>query len=80
MEEIGKVDSPLCRCSEAEEELTHVLFECGANEKWTKKMFSELIDKIEFPTNAEILLIKAQEQEEIAKVLHRFLIRANLNV
>ena len=40
-------------------------------------MFSELTDKIEFPTNAEILLMKAQEQEEIAKVLHRFL---NLNV
>ena len=41
-----------------------------------QKKFFELKDKIEFPTNAEFLLMKTQEreeEEEIAKGLHRFL-------
>ena len=47
------VDFTHCRCNEAVEELSHVLIECGINEKWTKKMFFELKVKIEYLTNAD---------------------------
>ena len=81
MHRVGLRDHPFCRCeSGAWGDMSHALLGCGLSRRKIDRFYDKVRGKIEFPTNATILLSCLSEAGELGKMVLQFIISLGCDI
>ena len=81
MHRVGLRDHPFCRCeSGARGDINHALLGCGLSRRKIDRFYDEVRGKIEFPTNATILLSCLSEAGKLGKMVLQFIISLGCDI